>query len=240
MNYECPDCQAELTPSIMGHLCHGCGALHSFEKISSVKPRSASATKKIKSTGTKSPVKVSSQLTRQPSENLNAAKPTGEIPNPKPKKTKIRHKVKKFVVPEITLLPKPVDESHLINSSSTKDITKSTSPQMTNKSSTDLETVPKKNNTSGRAENIDQSESKNTKNTTDVAARQDSAVAVSAAGSFDEYMSLLGEIDEKPSSSNVHQNISYAPVRKNYLPIAAGILVTIAGLALVVALVYSS
>lgn len=30
----CPDCSEELTPSIVGYLCHNCGSVHQFDKIS--------------------------------------------------------------------------------------------------------------------------------------------------------------------------------------------------------------
>lgn len=30
----CPDCDNELTPSIVGYLCHNCGSVHQFDKIS--------------------------------------------------------------------------------------------------------------------------------------------------------------------------------------------------------------
>lgn len=30
----CPDCDNELTPSIVGYLCHNCGSVHQFDKVS--------------------------------------------------------------------------------------------------------------------------------------------------------------------------------------------------------------
>lgn len=30
----CPDCNNELTPSIVGYLCHNCGSMHQFDKVS--------------------------------------------------------------------------------------------------------------------------------------------------------------------------------------------------------------
>ena len=53
-------------------------------------------------------------------------------------------------------------------------------------------------------------------------------------------MTMIGDIDDKPSPSSVHQKISYAPVKKNYVPIAASILVAVASLVLVVLLAFSA
>lgn len=103
MNPSCPDCNTELTPSIVGYLCHDCGSVHSFEKISSTRPSSGN-------TPAKPIVKKSSsnQKSRQNEKNVISTKSPS-------KATHIKNKVKNFVMPVITGLPKPIDESHLIN-----------------------------------------------------------------------------------------------------------------------------
>lgn len=96
MNALCPDCNTELTPSIMGYLCHGCGAVHRFAKVGAAQP----ITNQFSSNSTQTNQK-SSQLPK----NEGPAKTPG----------KLTHAVRQFVVPNITELPKPTDENHLLN-----------------------------------------------------------------------------------------------------------------------------
>jgi len=91
MNHPCPDCNSDLTPSIVGYLCSDCGAVHSFQKISD-------NVHSGKNTAT-----IASSTKSKLNQNSSQA----------PKKG-IRHKLKNFVVPRIAELPKPIDESHLI------------------------------------------------------------------------------------------------------------------------------
>lgn len=104
MKDRCPDCQSELTPSIVGYLCHNCGAVHSFEKISSAIPSDA--------------LRESSPDTDSTASNPKATQPQQNImPSDHLAKPRLKHKIKAFVVPEINKLPKPVDESHLLEAS---------------------------------------------------------------------------------------------------------------------------
>ncbi|MBA3678845.1 hypothetical protein H0W80_01450 [Candidatus Saccharibacteria bacterium] len=99
----CPDCNTELTPSIVGYLCHGCGSVHSFEKVATARATSgkASPQKNLSSSKTK----VVNQKSSHTAKSTQTQKTSG-----------ITHSVKKFIMPEIAILPKPIDESHLINS----------------------------------------------------------------------------------------------------------------------------
>lgn len=96
MNALCPDCNTELTPSIMGYLCHGCGAVHRFAKVGTVQP----GINQFSSNSTRT-----NQNSSQPPKKENSAKSP----------SKLTHTVKKFVVPNIAELPKPVDENHLLS-----------------------------------------------------------------------------------------------------------------------------
>lgn len=108
MNAEyCPECNTELTRSIVGYLCHGCGSVYGFEKVASMPISSSAAPKHKKSVHSKH----SKFAVVQP--DMHPQKP--EQPS------KIRHKVKKFVVPQIAEiknlektaeLPAPPVEEH--------------------------------------------------------------------------------------------------------------------------------
>lgn len=102
MKDKCPDCKSELTPSIVGYLCHNCGAVHNFDKISS-------ATQSVNPSGTDSESTISNSKTAHPQQNI--------MPSAHLAKPRLKHKLKAFVVPEINKLPKPVDESHLLEGS---------------------------------------------------------------------------------------------------------------------------
>ena len=226
MNTPCPECQTALTPSIMGHLCHGCGAVYSFEKMSSMKATSGSTT-----AGEEFAPEKETTSKQKPSTKDDLA---GQS-EPSRKKSGVKHNVKKFLVPEIAQLPKPIDENHLLsnnasvandNASSTKAVVAATSLAAESKaldSKSTQEAAP--------AKPIAEVDSKSTTG---------SDAPPTAAGSFDEYMTMIGDIDDKPSPSSVHQKISYAPVKKNYVPIAASILVAVASLVLVVLLAFSA
>ena len=154
---------------------------------------------------------------------------------PSRKKSGVKHHVKKFLVPEIAQLPKPIDENHLLsnnasvandNASSAKSAVAATSLAAESKA-----LDPKPTQEAPPAKPIAEVDSKST---------TESDAEPTAAGSFDEYMTMIGDIDDKPSPSSVHQKISYAPVKKNYVPIAASILVAVASLVLVVLLAFSA
>ncbi len=226
MNTPCPECQTALTPSIMGHLCHGCGAVYSFEKMSSMKATSGSTT-----AGEEFAPEKETTTKQKPSTKDDLA---GQTESSR-KKPGVKHHVKKFLVPEIAQLPKPIDENHLLsndtsvandNASSAKAAVAATSLAAESKAS-----EPKSTQEAPPAKPIAEVDSKST---------TDSSAAPTAAGSFDEYMAMIGDIDNKPSPSSVHQKISYAPVKKNYVPIAASILVAVASLVLVVLLAFSA
>lgn len=78
MEAHCPDCNTELIPSIVGYICHNCGTSHSFEKMAT---HQTHATQKASHH-----TKHTSHLT--------------EIVH-KPTKKPIRHKLKRFVVPQV-------------------------------------------------------------------------------------------------------------------------------------------
>jgi len=99
----CPDCNTKLTPSIVGYLCHGCGSVHSFEKVATVQATSGKAPSQKNSSSSKT--KVVNQKSSHTAKSTQTQKTSG-----------ITHSVKKFILPEIAVLPKPIDESHLINS----------------------------------------------------------------------------------------------------------------------------
>ena len=85
----CPDCNTELTPSIVGYLCHGCGSVHSFNKVSSsVKTGQNNQSHKVS---------LKEDLNQKSSRSVFANKDL-----PKPEKVKFRHKIKKAFVPEIS------------------------------------------------------------------------------------------------------------------------------------------
>lgn len=226
MNTPCPECQTALTPSIMGHLCHGCGAVYSFEKMSSMKATSGSTT--------------SSEEFALAKENTTKQKPStkddlaGQTESSR-KKSGVKHHVKKFLVPEIAQLPKPIDENHLLsndagiandNAPSAKAAVAATSLAAESKA-----LDPKSTQEAAPAIPTAEVDSKSA---------TESDAAPTAAGSFDEYMTMIGDIDDKPSPNSVRQKISYAPVKKNYVPIAASILVAVASLVLVVLLAFSA
>ncbi|MCX6805672.1 MAG: hypothetical protein NT114_03175 [Patescibacteria group bacterium] len=226
MNTPCPECQTALTPSIMGHLCHGCGAVYSFEKMSSMKASSGSTTAgeefvPAKETTSKQKPSIADSLAGEP-----------ELSR---KRSGVKHHVKKFLVPEIAQLPKPIDENHLLSNDATvANDNASSAKAAVAATSLDAESKalgPQPTQEAAPAKAIAEVDSKSA---------TDPSTAPTAAGSFDEYMTMIGDIDDKPSSSSVHQKISYAPVKKNYVPIAASILVAVASLVLVVLLAFST
>ena len=226
MNTPCPECQTALTPSIMGHLCHGCGAVYSFEKMSSMKATSGSTT--------------AGEEFAPEKETTSKQKPTTKDDlagqsEPSRKKSGVKHHVKKFLVPEIAQLPKPIDENHLLsnNASVANDNAPSAKAEVavTSLAAESKALDPESTQEAAPAKPIAEVDSKST---------TDSSAEPTAAGSFDEYMTMIGDIDDKPSPSSVHQKISYAPVKKNYVPIAASILVAVASLVLVVLLAFSA
>lgn len=89
MEAHCPDCNTELTPSIVGYLCHGCGNVHTFNKVSEL-IRTGSLNTKNNSSASKTSSQKSSHSV------------FSNAPISKPQKTKFRHKLKKAFVPEIT------------------------------------------------------------------------------------------------------------------------------------------
>lgn len=91
MNVEyCPECNTELTRSIVGYLCHGCGSVYGFEKVASMPISSSAPSKHKKSVHSRHSKFAVVQPDMHP-EKIEATKKPG----------KIRHKVKKFVVPQI-------------------------------------------------------------------------------------------------------------------------------------------
>jgi hypothetical protein len=105
----CPECQTELTKSIVGYLCHGCGSVFGFEKTSGDSPISTSSSSASSgaNNSTKAPPKTSS-FARHQSDMHQAPKQQG----------KVTHHIKKFVVPKLATeseLPKPVNEDHLLS-----------------------------------------------------------------------------------------------------------------------------
>ncbi len=100
----CPDCHAELTPSIVGYMCHNCGAVHQIDKIANASPSSKLAKK---STSSEEDYKRQFDIT--PRKNLMSSNA--------PSTLKFKHKLHSFVVPKISELPKPIDESHLLEAS---------------------------------------------------------------------------------------------------------------------------
>ena len=226
MNTPCPECQTALTPSIMGHLCHGCGAVYSFEKMSSMKATSGSTT-----AGEEFAPEKETTSKQKPSTKDDLA---GQS-EPSRKKSGVKHHVKKFLVPEIAQLPKPIDENHLLsnNASVANDNAPSAKAAVaaTSLAAESKALDPESTQEVAPAKPIAEVDSKST---------TDSSTPPTAAGSFDEYMTMIGDIDDKPSPNSVHQKISYAPVKKNYVPIAASILVAVASLVLVVLLAFSA
>lgn len=103
MDYYCPDCNSPLTHSIVGYLCHSCGNVHSHEKAASGQISSGPRPIAIH---TSSP--VSQKPTQLPQKPTVSDRPKSSA------KPKFAHKVKHFVVPKITELPKPTDENHQI------------------------------------------------------------------------------------------------------------------------------
>jgi len=103
MHHACPDCNTELTPSIVGYLCDGCGSVHSFEKLASTQLTSG-----------KRPAKPIAKTPQSNQKSSQSVKLAGNSKSP----TRIAHikkKVKSFVLPVISELPKPIDDSHLLN-----------------------------------------------------------------------------------------------------------------------------
>ncbi len=225
MNTPCPDCQTELTPSIMGHLCHGCGAVYSFEKMSSIKATSGSVASSKKS-GTE---KKAASIVKPTSNN-----DSGGTPKPTHKNSGVRHHLKKFLVPEITELPKPVDESHLLSNNTGLPSDNTPSAQAVVAAAS---VVAESKALDTESPQVATEAKPSTK--VDSASAATTSTQPGAAGSFDEYMEMIGDIDDRPSSSSVHQSISYAPVKKNFVPIIACIIVAIAGLALVILLAFN-
>lgn len=103
MNPSCPDCNTELTPSIVGYLCHDCGTTHSFEKMANVKQSSGKQPAK--------PIAQKKPSNQKSSQNSNKS----ATRQPPTKVAHIKNKVKNFILPVVAELPKPIDESHLIN-----------------------------------------------------------------------------------------------------------------------------
>lgn len=110
----CPECQTELTKSIVGYLCHGCGSVYGFEKHSGDDAgHSGNSTPTVVKTDSSEP-KTSSFARHQPHIHDSVA--------PQPKPSKIKHHVKKFVVPQFSdELPKPTDEEHMLPAGSDND-----------------------------------------------------------------------------------------------------------------------
>ncbi len=100
----CPDCNSELTPSIVGYMCHNCGAVHQIDKIANASPSSKLAKKSTFSEESKN-----RQFDMIPHKNLMSNNSAGT--------SKFKHKIHGFVVPKISELPKPIDESHLLEAS---------------------------------------------------------------------------------------------------------------------------
>ncbi len=83
----CPECETELTRSIVGYLCHGCGSVYGFEKVPSMPISSSAPAKHTKSVHTKHSKFAVNQPDMHPSKQV--------------KPSKIRHHIKKFVVPQV-------------------------------------------------------------------------------------------------------------------------------------------
>ncbi len=91
MNVEyCPECNTELTRSIVGYLCHGCGSVYGFEKVASMPIASSAPAKHTKS------VHPTHSKFAPDQPDMHAHKADEHKSH-----SKIRHKVKKFVVPQI-------------------------------------------------------------------------------------------------------------------------------------------
>ena len=109
----CPECNTELTKSIVGYLCHGCGNVHGFEKVSSAAFEHSSGVP-----ANPAPTPATSSFARE-QDHMHA---------PKANPNKLAHKVKKVVVPEIAELPKPVDEEHLLSAQLAESVAPSETP----------------------------------------------------------------------------------------------------------------
>lgn len=108
----CPECNTELTRSIVGFLCHGCGQMQGFEKIRSHEVHSSSHSVSGSTASTPSKPVTSKFAAHQPDMHESTQTPTKGV----------KHQVKKFVVPKFSheLTPEnelpaaEADEKHLL------------------------------------------------------------------------------------------------------------------------------
>jgi len=82
----CPDCNDELTPSIVGYLCHNCGSVHQFDKVS--KQSTSHKTNKHDATET------STKMSQKSSQKVSEPSVTKEY--------KSQSRLKRFLVPRIS------------------------------------------------------------------------------------------------------------------------------------------
>lgn len=103
----CPECETELTKSIVGYLCHGCGSMHGFENMSS----------------TAFPTAGNSVAINDPIESSFAPEQASihDDKTASVKQSSIRHHVNKLLVPKISELQKPIAEDHLLSAHITDD-----------------------------------------------------------------------------------------------------------------------
>lgn len=73
MDALCPDCENELTPSIVGYLCHNCGSIHQFDRVS--KRLSSSRLRISEPTETSNKSSQKSSQSKSISGNHNSNKP---------------------------------------------------------------------------------------------------------------------------------------------------------------------
>lgn len=101
----CPECATELTPSIVGYMCHNCGSVVSFDDAKKIKIGAAN-NKDLKTIQKSAPKDQMNQNSSQLQKNV--------MPKSPPKPKGLKHSLKRLVVPEISDFPKPIDESHLL------------------------------------------------------------------------------------------------------------------------------
>lgn len=82
----CPDCNDELTPSIVGYLCHNCGSVHQFDKVS----KQSTSHKDSKHDITETSAKLSQKSSQKESKS--------DIKN----ENKSQGRLKSFLVPRIS------------------------------------------------------------------------------------------------------------------------------------------
>ncbi len=82
----CPDCNNELTPSIVGYLCHNCGTVHQFDRVT--KQRDASIPDQ------NATIETSTKLNQKSSQDKHNSKTYSS--------TKSSNRFKDFIIPRIS------------------------------------------------------------------------------------------------------------------------------------------